>query len=41
MRALTLPNVVARAAGQVRGLLAGGAWAYGVWLWLVEAHPFK
>ena len=41
MRPLTLPNVIALAAGQVLGLLAGCASAYAVWLWLVEAHPFK
>ena len=41
MRPVTLSNVVALAAGQVLGLLAGWASAYAVWLWLVQVHPFK
>jgi hypothetical protein len=41
MRPLTLSNVVALAVGQVLGLVAGCASSYGVWLWLVAAHPFR
>ena len=40
MRALTLANLVALAAGQALALVVGCASTYGVWLWLVAAHPF-
>ena len=41
MRPLTLPNLVALAAGQMLALVAGCASTYAVWLWLVEGQPFK
>jgi hypothetical protein len=41
MRPLTLPNIVALAAGQALALVAGCASTYAVWLWLVAAQPFK
>ena len=41
MRPLTLPDLVALAAGQALALVAAGASAYGVWLWLAAGHPFK
>ena len=41
MRPLTLSNLVALAAGQVLALVTACTSTYGVWLWLVAAHPFK
>jgi hypothetical protein len=41
MRPLTLPDLVALAAGQALALVTVCASTYGVWLWLAVAHPFK
>ena len=41
MRPFTLLNLVTAFAAQVLGVAAGCASAWGVWLWLVLAQPFK
>jgi hypothetical protein len=41
MRPLTVSNLVVLLAGQALALVVGCASTYGVWLWLVAAHPFK
>jgi hypothetical protein len=41
MRPLTFSNLATLATAQVLALVAGCASAWGVWLWLVAAQPFK
>ena len=41
MRPVTLPDLVALAVGQALSIISACASTYGVWLWLLAAHPFK